>query len=173
MPTRTTPEPSFGFLISDVARLIRSDFNRRVRSLGLTQAQWRAIAHLARDEGIKQATLAERLEVAPITLARLIDRLEDAGWVKRRADPEDRRLSLLFLTRKVQPILDEMGAHAEQAIAAALEGVEAQDRRALVRVLERMKQNLSAGDSATDDESRSRTSTDVAERRKARTGRSH
>lgn len=150
MPTRATPDQSLGFLISDVSRLLRSDFNRRVRSLGLTQAQWRAIAQLARDEGIKQATLAERLEVAPITLARLIDRLEDSGWVKRCADPDDRRLSRLFLTSKVQPVLDEMRAHAAQAVDAALSRVGSEDKRRLVRTLERMKQNLSAGESAAD-----------------------
>jgi MarR family transcriptional regulator, transcriptional regulator for hemolysin len=157
MAVNPLPEQSLGFLLSDVSRLLRSDFNRRVRALGLTQAQWRAIAQLARDEGIKQATLAERLEVAPITLARLVDRLESSGWVKRRADPEDRRLSRLFLTPKVQPILDEMRTHAAQAFETALSGVGIEDKRALVRALERMKQNLCASDTAVNNGRSSRT----------------
>src|SRR3546814_4821449 len=88
-----TPDPdrSLGFLLNDVSRLMRRNLNRRVQALGLTQSQWRALAYLSRQEGINQVTLADTLEVQPITLARLIDRLEAAGWVERRRHPSDRR----------------------------------------------------------------------------------
>lgn len=136
-------EHSVGFLLADVSRLLRRDFDRRVRKLGLTQAQWRAIAHLARQEGVNQAALAERLEVTPITLGRLVDRMEAAGWVRRRADRSDRRASLLFLTPKAKPILDELQAHADEARAALMQGISESARRQLIRTLQRMKANLS------------------------------
>ena len=135
---------SLGFLIADVSRLLRRDFDRRVRALRLTQAQWRAIAHLQRTDGIRQSALAERLEVAPITLGRLVDRLEASGWVSRKSDPIDRRASLLFLTPKAGPILDEMRAHAKDAMREALSGVPQRARKELLKALERMKDNLSA-----------------------------
>jgi len=133
---------SIGFLLTDVSRLLRRDFDRRVRPLALTQVQWRAIAQLVREDGIKQAVLADRLDIAPITLARLIDRLEAAGWVKRVPDPDDRRASLLFLTPKAEPILDEMRAHAREALEDVMAGVPPSNRRQLVKVLKQMKRNL-------------------------------
>jgi MarR family transcriptional regulator for hemolysin len=144
---------SIGFLLADVSRLLRRDFDRRVRSLSLTQVQWRAIAHLLREEGIRQTVLAERLEIAPITLGRLIDRLEAAGWVTRAPDPGDRRASLLHLTPKAEPILDEMRAHAKEALEDAMAGVPLADRRQLVKTLERIKQNLSECETAANSSS--------------------
>jgi MarR family transcriptional regulator for hemolysin len=148
MSSNWDAEQSIGFLLADVSRLLRRDFDRRVRALDLTQAQWRAIAHLAREEGIKQATLAERLEVKPITVARLVDRLQTAGWVTREADPEDRRASLLFLTAKAQPILAEMRAHADQALQDVMAGISQPARSGLIKALARMKKNLSAAEAA-------------------------
>ena len=139
-------QDGIGFLIADVSRLLRRDFDRRVRSLSLTQVQWRAIAHLLREDGIRQAVLAERLEVAPITLGRLIDRLEVAGWVRRESDPGDRRACLLYLTRKAEPILDEMRARAKEALDDALSGIAGTDRKRLAAMLETIKLNLSAAD---------------------------
>jgi MarR family transcriptional regulator, transcriptional regulator for hemolysin len=153
-----------GFLLADVSRLLRRDFDRRVRALSLTQAQWRAIAHLAREDGIKQAMLADRLEVAPITLGRLIDRLEAAGWVTRAADPEDRRASLLFLTPKAEPILDEMWAHAAEAFEDVMAGITQPMRKELVTLLERMKQNLSEAEAAADQSSTQGTTDHVRRR---------
>jgi MarR family transcriptional regulator for hemolysin len=155
MPSQFNPEEGIGFLLVDVSRLMRRDFDRRVRDLGLTQAQWRAIAHLARDEGINQTVLAERLEVQPITLARLVDRMEAAGWVKRRADPDDRRAMLLFLTPKAQPILKTMIGHAADALKDLMKGVSRSEHRTLIKALTRMKDNLTATDA--DAGSRTRT----------------
>lgn len=143
MPSNPSPEQSIGFLLTDVSRLLRRDFDRRVRALGLTQAQWRAIVHLAREEGINQTALAERLEVKPITLGRLIDRMQAAGWVRRTADAKDRRASRLFLTPKVQPILKELYTHADVALDELLAGISLSARNKLVEALVRMKRNLS------------------------------
>lgn len=148
MWARSELERGVGFLVSDVARLLRRHFDRRLQSLGLTQAQWRAIAHLARDEGLSQAALAERLEVKPITLARLIDRVEAAGWVERQADPDDRRVSRLYLTPQAAPILEEMRARAAETLEEAMAGISGRARDELVDVLWQMKQNLSACDPA-------------------------
>jgi MarR family transcriptional regulator, transcriptional regulator for hemolysin len=151
MSSSPDPEQSVGFLLVDVARLMRRDFDRRVRSTRLTQAQWRAIGHLAREEGIKQTVLADRLDVKPITLGRLVDRMEAAGWVRRRADPSDRRASLLYLTPKVQPILKELRARAAEAREDLLAGVTPTDRKTLTKTLEHMKQNLLAAESTGHD----------------------
>lgn len=136
------------WLLTDLARLLRRDFDRRVRALGLTQPQWRAIGHLARHAGINQAELAERLEVKPITVTRMIDRMQAAGWVERVADETDRRVSRLFLTSSVQPILDELREHANAAIEDLMHGIAANDRKRLLCTLEAMKGNLTRGPSS-------------------------
>src|SRR5258705_12803842 len=87
--TRHELDSSFGFLLHDIARLMRKRFDQRARSLNLTRAQWQVLAHLARHEGINQAGLAEILEIEPITLGRLIDRMAEAGWARRRSHPSD------------------------------------------------------------------------------------
>lgn len=139
-------DKSLGFLLADVSRLLRRDFDNRVRPLGVSQAQWRAIAHIAREEGINQTTLADRLEVKPITIARLLDRMAAAGWVERRADASDRRASRLFLTGRAKPLLDRLEEHAAAARAALMRGITRTESEALVRTLERMKRNLAAAE---------------------------
>jgi len=152
VPKERNLEREVGYLLIDVSRLLRRDFDRRLRGLNLTQAQWRAIGHLAREEGVNQATLAERLDVKPITLARLIDRMEAAGWVTRTADLADKRASLLYLTEKVKPILDEMHAHAHAALENLLAGMSRSERGSLLKTLERMKENLSAAQASAEAE---------------------
>ncbi|MCW5730641.1 MAG: MarR family transcriptional regulator [Alphaproteobacteria bacterium] len=136
------PNQSLGFLMNEVARLMRLNFNRRAQSLGLSLAQWRALAYLSRQQGIRQVTLAERLEIQPITLARQIDRLEEAGLVARRPDPEDRRAFRLFLTDQAKPWLARMWALAGETHEEAMSGLDAHMRASLVQSLMRMKQNL-------------------------------
>ena len=148
MTALSDADRTVGFLINDVARLLRRNFDRRVHSLGLTQAQWRAIAHLSRDPGLRQAALAERLEVKPITLARLVDRMEAAGWVERNDDPNDRRASRLHLTPKSAPIITQMQERAAETLEETFAGLSAPQRRQLTSVLERMKRNLLAAESA-------------------------
>ncbi len=131
-----------GFLLADVSRLLRRNFNRMAQSLGLTQTQWLAIAHLARNQGIRQNQLAEILEVQPISVARLIDRMETAGWVKRSPDPTDRRAFNLYLTDKSEPILKEMRSYATKVRTEALAGLTEKDQQALLKNLSIMRQNL-------------------------------
>ncbi len=160
-----------GFLINDLARLLRRNFDRRVQSLGLTQAQWRAIAHLSRNEGMTQIALAEILEVQAITLTRLIDRMESAGWVERRSHPSDRRAVQLYLTGKCQPILAEMQSRASETLAEALAGIPAGAEQQVVEALLRMKTNLvTAETAAITVEPKTRMTRDVG-RKSARIGR--
>jgi MarR family transcriptional regulator, transcriptional regulator for hemolysin len=147
MPPSPWTDRTLGFLVSDLARLLRRSMNRRLQSLGLTQAQWRAIVHLSRSEGMTQAVLAESLEIQPITLTRLIDRMETAGWVERRTHPLDRRAVQLYLTAQSQPILEEMHARAADTLNDATRGVAPRALRQLVVTLEQMKQNLATAES--------------------------
>lgn len=154
-------ERSIGVLVIDVARLLRRELDRRAQPLGLTQAQWRAIVNLSRAEGMKQAELAERLEVKPITIARLIDRMELAGWVERRADPCDRRAMRLYLTPKSAPILAQMQDLGATTLEEALNGVSATARKHLASSLLKMKKNLSPEEGAASNANRhSRTNRD-------------
>jgi len=144
--TDYNPERSFGFLLYDAARLLRRDFDRRARSLGLTRAQWSVLAHLKRNEGSKQAAVADTLELEPITLVRLLDRLEAAGWVERRPDPGDRRARQLYLTEKARPVLDQLMALASETRAVALAGFSEREREILIEALIKVRANLTSRD---------------------------
>lgn len=137
------PERSFGFLLHDIARLMRKRFDQRARALGLSRSQWQVLAHLSRHEGINQSGLAEILEIENITLGRLIDRMEEAGWVERRPDRRDRRARLLYMTVKVAPMMERMHALAEETRGEALEGLGAAERETLLDQLTRVRANLS------------------------------
>jgi MarR family transcriptional regulator for hemolysin len=136
------PERNLGFLLHDVARLMRKRFEQNARELGLTRSQCSVLAHLARHEGIQQGGLAEILEVEPITLTRILDRLEEAELVERRAHPTDRRIRLLHLTPKAHPLLGEIFAIGAATRGEALEGVAEAERDQLFAILSRMKANL-------------------------------
>ncbi len=138
------PERNIGFLLHDVARLMRKRFeqNATAHGLGLTRSQCQVLAHLARNEGIQQSGLAEILEVEPITLTRILDKLEEAGLVERRLHPKDRRIRLLHLTAKAHPLLGEIFAIGALTRGEALEGVAEADRDRLFDVLSSMKTNL-------------------------------
>jgi len=138
----TDPKQSLGFLLHDISRLMRRDFNRRIGGFELTQVQWRTLAHLARNEGIRQVMLAEILEIQPITLARLIDRLVAQDLVERRPDPDDRRAVKLYLKQKAQPVLDALWAQSSQTRDAALEGFSDAQCGDLITMLTRIKINL-------------------------------
>ena len=146
MPPVSWNDRTLGFLVADIARLLRRNIDRRLQSLELTQAQWRAIVHLSRNEGITQAALAESLEIQPITLTRLVDRMESAGWVERRTHPLDRRAVQLYLTPKSQPILEEMHARAAETLNEATRGIAPRAQRQLVATLEQIKHNLVAAE---------------------------
>ncbi|MES2338705.1 MAG: MarR family transcriptional regulator [Pseudomonadota bacterium] len=134
---------SLGFLISDVSRLMRKRFDERARSVGATRAQWKALVTIARHEGIHQGGLAELLEVEPITLCRMIDRLEESGMVERRRDPADRRAWQIFLTDAAQPVIVTLRGYADILVENALDGLTPADRDALTLSLNRIRDNLS------------------------------
>jgi DNA-binding MarR family transcriptional regulator len=146
-----TGKDTIGFLLNDAARLMRKDFERRTRSVGLTRAQWQTLFHLHRNEGCNQATLADVLEVEPITLARVLDRLEASGLVERRADPGDRRARLLFLGARAHPLLDELKALGAETREIALAGITDDERTQLWTLLTKMRANLSGRDTTTPD----------------------
>lgn len=133
---------SLGFLISDVSRLLRKRFDERARLIGVTRQQWRTLSVLKRNEGSNQGMLAELLEVEPITLGRMIDRLEEAGWVERRRDPGDRRVWRIHLTEAAQPILLQLKGIADALFVDAAEGIGAEDQAKLHALLEQLRSNL-------------------------------
>lgn len=121
---------------------MRRRFDQKARHLGLTRAQWQVLAHLARNEGINQAGLADLLDLEPITVCRLVDRMEEGGWLERRPDPSDRRARRLFMTAKARPMIAALRELAEELYAEALVGLSAEQRGELVAMLDRIRANL-------------------------------
>lgn len=146
------PERTLGFLLHDVARLLRKRFEQNARDLGLTRAQWQVLAHLARNEGIHQGGLADILELEPISLGRILDRLQAAGLAERRPHPKDRRVWLLFLRPKAHPVLEKMRAIGAETRAEALAGVPEAEREQLIHILTAMKENLIAASASANGE---------------------
>ncbi|MCC2978593.1 MarR family transcriptional regulator [Sphingomonas sp. IC4-52] len=133
---------TFGFLLSDTARMLRKRFDERARQHGATRAQWKALSGISRNEGINQGNLADLLEVEPITLCRLIDRMEESGLVERRRDPNDRRAWQLFLTEKAGPVLEELHATADELMTQALLGISEPQIEMMTGLLNRIRNNL-------------------------------
>jgi DNA-binding MarR family transcriptional regulator len=142
---------SLGFLLADVSRLVRRRFDSRARDLGLTRAQWRVLAQLRRREGINQTSLAEILEIEPITLGRHIDRLVEKGFVERRPDPADRRAWRLHLKAEVQPVLDQLRQMSRLTSGEALAGIAPADADRLIELLLQIKGNMLALDTSGTD----------------------
>jgi DNA-binding MarR family transcriptional regulator len=135
-------EHSFGYVLFETARLMSKRFDQRARHLGLTRAQCQVLVHLARVEGINQAGLAELLELEPISLARCLDRMEQAGWIERRPDPSDRRARLLYMTDKAKPLFDRILTLGYETRMDALSGLAPDDRERLLDLLQRVRGNL-------------------------------
>lgn len=142
MPTK--PPPTVGFLLHDVARLLRKRFEQNARDTGLTRSQWQVLAYLDRNAGIQQGALAELIDVEPITVGRIVDKLEGCGLVERRPHPNDRRSWRLHLTEKAGPILEEMRRLGEITRAEAFGAIPEVERARLLGLLETMKENLVA-----------------------------
>lgn len=136
---------SFGYEVVDSARLIKRAFNRRAAMIGTTREQWRVLAILdRRGDGPRQIDLAEMLEVEPITLCRMIDRLEDLQLVERRRDEADRRAWRIYLTQKARPVIDELKILAEGFSTEILKGVSADELATTLNTLDRVRDNLAA-----------------------------
>lgn len=121
--TSKHPEQNIGFLIHDVARLLRTAFDRKMGPLGLTRSQWWLLAHLKRRNGLSQTDLAEELDLGKVTLGGLLDRLEANGWVTRQPDPKDRRTKRIYLAAKSENFIAEMTAASTLLINRVTEGV--------------------------------------------------
>ncbi len=134
--------PEIGFRMSDNSRQLRRLFDERVRSLGLTAAQARLLLSLDLFPGENQGFHADRLEIEPITLTRMADRMEEAGWLERRSDPFDRRARILHLTAKSRDIVDRLQATVERLFEDILHGLSASERDALAHLLNRIGENL-------------------------------
>jgi len=132
----------FAIALKDVARMIRTYADQQGNEFGVTYAQWVVLARLDRFEGLKQSELAEMLDLQPITLTRLVDRLCDSGMIERRADPNDRRAKRLFLTPASRPLLERLGALGEDLMATALAGVDRDQIENMVAQLAIIKENL-------------------------------
>ena len=146
--THAAEKTSFGFLVTDVTRLMRKVFDRRAARFGLTRAQWRALKRVSHEQGLTQNDLAEFLEMEPIAVGRVIDRLQKAGFVERRADPQDRRVWRLHLTGKADAVVDDMEEISAELFKQAQRGIAAADMKIMLDVFARMKQNLVALDRA-------------------------
>jgi MarR family transcriptional regulator, transcriptional regulator for hemolysin len=132
----------FAFTLNDVARMLRTYADHKASQFGITRAQWVVLARLDRFEGLKQAELAEMLDLQPITLTRLLDRLSECGLIERRPDLNDRRAKLLYLTAKAKPLLEQLGDLGEELMTTALAGVEREHVEMMVTKLATVKENL-------------------------------
>ncbi|MGI9331862.1 MAG: MarR family winged helix-turn-helix transcriptional regulator [Gammaproteobacteria bacterium] len=133
---------NFGFLVHDVARLLRTAFDRRVRDLGLTRSQWWVLTHLFRHDGTTQSELAVVLDLEKASLGRLLDRLEANGWIRREEDARDRRAKRVWLTAEVEPAIAEMRRQAAALRRDALSGLAEQECERFVDALLAVKSNL-------------------------------
>jgi MarR family transcriptional regulator for hemolysin len=139
---RRSETQSLGLLMNDISRLARKEFDRRVRDLGLTRAQWLFLFFLERNPGCTQSELAELLQLEKITVSRQATRLVRAGLVERRDDAGDARAYRLQVTRRAGPLLERLSDHADQLRSEYLRGVSASRHSALLRDLQRIKSNL-------------------------------
>lgn len=134
-----------GFLIHNVGQLMRRRFEKRGAAYGLSAAQFRALVRVSKEEGISQARLAELLEIEPISVSRLLDRMEEGGWIERRFEPTDRRVRTIWPTQKSRAAYGEIKAVAGDVYEEALKGLSLSERTVLLHGLELMASNL-AGD---------------------------
>jgi len=134
--------PTLGFLLHEVARLLRRRFEQNARGSGLTRSQWQVLAYLANNEGINQSGLAYLLEIEPITLGRIVDKLQTLRLIERHPDPSDRRVWLLHLTPAARPKLSQLGRLGEVTRGEALAGVPEADTERLLKTLQTLKANL-------------------------------
>ena len=149
-PDEAALQPNIGALVHDVARMIRRRFERRARQTGLpiTRQQARALLYIARNEGLSQAAVATMLDIEPIALVRLLDRLHEEGLVERHPHPTDRRVRTLWLTPAAWDVIDRVLAINAVVRDEACAGLSPEQRLAMIGALNHMKANLAVGDDA-------------------------
>ena len=138
--------------LMDVARMLRTYADQRARQFGISRAQWVVLIRLDRSEGLKQSELAEILDLTPISLTRLLDRLAENGLIERRADPNDRRANRLYLTPAARPLLEQLTKLGAEMMDIVLDGLDGKANERLLRDLTLVKDNLRAatGRNSTD-----------------------
>ena len=135
-----------GVVLSDVARLLRTEFDRRVRRLGITRAQWLVLTRLHRRPGASHSELAEMMEVEKATAGRMIDRLVANGWVERRTPRDDRRVKRVYLTPEAERVHKRIWRVAEDTVNAALANLSRPESKQLMALLQRVKKTLLSAD---------------------------
>ncbi|MCA6125570.1 MarR family transcriptional regulator [Bradyrhizobium sp. WSM 1704] len=135
-------DANFMFTLGELFRLIRVYADKEAARYGITRAQWAVLAKVERSEGMKQTELAELLEMQPITLTRLIDKLCDNGWIERRSDENDRRVNRLYLKKAARPLLGKLAGLRSELTTTALEGINPADAHRLLTQLEQIKENV-------------------------------
>ena len=139
---RGSVDMNFMFTLGELQRLVRAYADKQAARYGITRAQWAVLAKVERTEGLKQTELAEQMEMQPITLTRLIDKLCDNGWIERRSDDSDRRVNRLYLRKAARPLLGKLGGLRSELTATALEGISPADAHRLLSQLETIKENV-------------------------------
>src|SRR3954471_5497054 len=129
------------FEIAETAHALRKAFDRRAVGLGVTRAQWKVLFRLERQPGLRQIELADLLDIEPITLSRIVDRLEEGGLVERVADPSDRRAWRLHITARARPLVEKLRAVADEMISEAFAGIDPKDIEITRQVLAKARQN--------------------------------
>ena len=139
---RGSVDMNFLFTLGEVFRLVRAYADKQAAQHGITRAQWAVLAKVERSEGMKQSELAELMEMQPITLTRLIDKLCDNGWIERRGDESDRRVNRLYLKKAARPLLGKLAGLRSELTATALQGISPQDAHRMLAQLETIKENV-------------------------------
>ncbi|MFV8784295.1 MarR family winged helix-turn-helix transcriptional regulator [Microbulbifer sp. SA54] len=146
---KTDATAQLGFELHGAARLLKRNFDRKAKSHGLTRSRWQVLWILNKEQGMKQAELAERMDVAPISLTRQIDLLEAEGLVERRQDPQDRRCFRVFLTAAAEPVLVTLRGLAQEVRSQALVGISMEEQLQLLNLLSRVRENLGREESVS------------------------
>src|SRR3954462_7526237 len=141
-PMRGSADMNFLFTLGEVQRMMRAYADRQAARYGITRAQWAVLAKVEHTEGLKQSELAEQMEMQPITLTRLIDKLCDNGWIEGRGDDTDRRGNRLYLMKAARPLLGKLAGLRSELTATALEGINPVDAHRLLGQLETIKENV-------------------------------
>jgi DNA-binding MarR family transcriptional regulator len=142
----------FGYLLNDTARLLRRRFEQKAGDYNITSAQWRAMAQLSRSDGLTQVALAHLLEIEPMSVCRLLDRMEAGDFVVRRPDPADKRAKLVYLTEKSRALLGVIRVVAMEVYEDAFAGFDEEERSRLVGALNRINGNLSGAVAVREEE---------------------
>ena len=139
---RGSVDMNFLFTLGEVQRLVRAYADKEAARFGITRAQWAVLAKVERNEGMKQTELAEQMEMQPITLTRLIDKLCESGWIERRGDTNDRRVNRLYLSKAGRALLGKLSGLRSELTATALDGLDPADAQRLLAQLEQIKENV-------------------------------